>query len=103
MQSRSLDERTWRNWQTRRFQVPVGDHGGSSPFVRTKQIEVPCGTSICIYDYTKGREGGGASASERFAVEWCGYSLIAANRTARCAVRWGAPPKARVPSSAPSE
>ena len=27
--------RTWRNWQTRRFQVPVGDHMGSSPFVRT--------------------------------------------------------------------
>ena len=28
----------WRNWQTRRFQVPVGDHMGSSPFIRTKKI-----------------------------------------------------------------
>ena len=28
--------RMWRNWQTRRFQVPVGDHMGSSPFIRTK-------------------------------------------------------------------
>ena len=27
----------WRNWQTRRFQVPVGDHMGSSPFIRTTQ------------------------------------------------------------------
>ena len=27
--------RMWRNWQTRRFQVPVGDHMGSSPFIRT--------------------------------------------------------------------
>ncbi len=25
----------WRNWQTPRFQVPVGDHMGSSPFIRT--------------------------------------------------------------------
>ena len=28
--------RMWRNWQTRRFQVPVGDRMGSSPFIRTK-------------------------------------------------------------------
>ena len=28
--------RMWRNWQTRRFQVPVGDHAGSSPVIRTK-------------------------------------------------------------------
>ncbi len=28
--------RMWRNWQTRRFQVPVGDHMGSSPFIRTR-------------------------------------------------------------------
>lgn len=27
----------WRNWQTRRFQVPVGDHAGSSPVIRTKK------------------------------------------------------------------
>ena len=27
--------RMWRNWQTRRFQVPVGDHAGSSPVIRT--------------------------------------------------------------------
>ena len=32
--------RMWRNWQTRRFQVPVGDHMGSSPFIRTKVIWV---------------------------------------------------------------
>ena len=31
--------RTWRNWQTRRFQVPVGDHMGSSPFIRTSKID----------------------------------------------------------------
>ena len=31
----------WRNWQTRRFQVPVGDHMGSSPFIRTNKH--PCG------------------------------------------------------------
>ncbi len=30
----------WRNWQTRRFQVPVGDHMGSSPFIRTKNRQV---------------------------------------------------------------
>ena len=29
--------RMWRNWQTRRFQVPVGDHMGSSPFIRTNE------------------------------------------------------------------
>ena len=31
--------RMWRNWQTRRFQVPVGDHMGSSPFIRTSKID----------------------------------------------------------------
>lgn len=31
----SVNLRMWRNWQTRRFQVPVGDHMGSSPFIRT--------------------------------------------------------------------
>ena len=30
-----IQMRMWRNWQTRRFQVPVGDHMGSSPFIRT--------------------------------------------------------------------
>ena len=28
--------RIWRNWQTRRFQVPVGDRVGSTPVIRTK-------------------------------------------------------------------
>ena len=28
--------RMWRNWQTRRFQVPVGDRAGSNPVIRTK-------------------------------------------------------------------
>ncbi len=28
--------RIWRNWQTRRFQVPVGDRAGSTPVIRTK-------------------------------------------------------------------
>ena len=27
----------WRNWQTRRFQVPVGNRVGSNPFIRTTQ------------------------------------------------------------------
>ena len=27
--------RMWRNWQTRRFQVPVGNRVGSNPFIRT--------------------------------------------------------------------
>ena len=27
--------RMWRNWQTRRFQVPVGNRMGSNPFIRT--------------------------------------------------------------------
>ena len=27
--------RIWRNWQTRRFQVPVGDRAGSTPVIRT--------------------------------------------------------------------
>ena len=26
----------WRNWQTRKIQVLVGDHAGSSPVIRTK-------------------------------------------------------------------
>ena len=30
--------RMWRNWQTRRFQVPVGNRMGSSPFIRTNLI-----------------------------------------------------------------
>ena len=29
--------RMWRNWQTRRFQVPVGDRAGSNPVIRTKK------------------------------------------------------------------
>ena len=29
--------RIWRNWQTRWFQVPVGDHAGSTPVIRTKK------------------------------------------------------------------
>ena len=32
--------RMWRNWQTRRFQVPVGDRMGSSPFIRTTFFRV---------------------------------------------------------------
>ena len=27
----------WRNWQTRRFQVPVGDRAGSNPVIRTSE------------------------------------------------------------------
>ena len=30
--------RIWRNWQTRWFQVPVGDHAGSTPVIRTKKM-----------------------------------------------------------------
>ena len=61
--------RTWRNWQTRRFQVPVGDHGGSSPFVRTTQTEGRryVGSLFVLYRITKGLEGGGVCASKRFA------------------------------------
>ena len=29
--------RMWRNWQTRRFQVPVGDRAGSNPVIRTSK------------------------------------------------------------------
>ena len=61
--------RTWRNWQTRRFQVPVGDHGGSSPFVRTTQTEsrLYVGSLFVLYRITNGFEGGGVCASKRFA------------------------------------
>ena len=31
--------RMWRNWQTRRFQVPVGNRVGSNPFIRTSKID----------------------------------------------------------------
>ena len=61
--------RTWRNWQTRRFQVPVGDHGGSSPFVRTTQTEsrLYVGSLFALSRLTKGLEGGGVCRSKRFA------------------------------------
>ena len=41
--------RMWRNWQTRRFQVPVGDHMGSSPFIRTNEIPIEIRT---LYGWT---------------------------------------------------
>ena len=31
--------RMWRNWQTRKIQVLVGDHAGSSPVIRTIYAE----------------------------------------------------------------
>ena len=31
--------RMWRNWQTRKIQVLVGDHAGSSPVIRTKYAD----------------------------------------------------------------
>ncbi len=50
--------RMWRNWQTRRFQVPVGDHAGSSPVIRTriyKGLQIFLQTLVflccCMYNY----------------------------------------------------
>ena len=50
--------RMWRNWQTRRFQVPVGDHAGSSPVIRTKYTgfcekysQKPVFLCCCMYNY----------------------------------------------------
>ena len=40
--------RMWRNWQTRRFQVPVGDRAGSNPVIRTKK-ERGKDTIVCTY------------------------------------------------------
>ena len=49
----SCDVRMWRNWQTRRFQVPVGDHMGSSPFIRTKQKKHHhSAVFFCLYAYS---------------------------------------------------
>ncbi len=53
--------RTWRNWQTRRFQVPMGDRAGSSPVVRTKAKNTPHRGVFCfgmMQTKTTGLEGG---------------------------------------------
>ena len=38
----------WRNWQTRRFQVPVGNRVGSNPFIRTTQAHPFQGCAFCV-------------------------------------------------------
>ena len=43
--------RMWRNWQTRRFQVPVGDHAGSSPVIRTIYAECRIKYSVFCFFY----------------------------------------------------
>lgn len=43
--------RMWRNWQTRRFQVPVGDHAGSSPVIRTIYAEYRIKYSVFCFFY----------------------------------------------------
>ena len=41
--------RMWRNWQTRRFQVPVGDRMGSNPFIRTKKTRQDDFVLFCFF------------------------------------------------------
>ncbi len=49
-----FNKRMWRNWQTRRFQVPVGNRVGSNPFIRTsKSTNFDKNLSIFSYKYTK--------------------------------------------------
>ena len=52
----------WRNWQTRRFQVPVGNRMGSNPFIRTKQENAPFTGAFFLFsminEFMKGFEGG---------------------------------------------
>ena len=54
-----FNKRTWRNWQTRRFQVPVGNRVGSNPVVRTKKENTKTVFSFLVFtEYTKGFEWG---------------------------------------------
>lgn len=48
----------WRNWQTRKIQVLVGDHAGSSPVIRTnytgfceKYSQKPVFSCCYMYNY----------------------------------------------------
>ncbi len=64
--------RMWRNWQTRRFQVPVGNRVGSNPFIRTKKSRTSKEGSPTFFctEHMKGFEGGSRFAgAKRFAVE----------------------------------
>ena len=46
--------RMWRNWQTRRFQVPVGDRAGSNPVIRTNdKMHLLWGASCRWYEPPK--------------------------------------------------
>ena len=46
----------WRNWQTRKIQVLVGDHAGSSPVIRTKKGPIALSDrSFSFFIYTKRR------------------------------------------------
>ena len=92
--------RIWRNWQTRRFQVPVGDRAGSTPVIRTNKKEDSfCCPLFCWYEFRvlTGVEGGGASESEQFA---CGKDIRAkvCTQTEQWSptVHRGAPPKAQL-------
>ena len=64
--------RTWRNWQTRRFQIPVGNRVGSNPFVLTNEKRAPKRCSFFVgmnNENMKGFEGGSRFAgAKRFAL-----------------------------------
>ena len=62
--------RIWRNWQTRRFQVPVGDRAGSTPVIRTKKQRskymLLCFLILADYTGAEGRQASYACAGRRF-------------------------------------
>ena len=95
--------RIWRNWQTRRFQVPVGDRAGSTPVIRTKIRGRLMPSSYFGYVIVKQQElmvetRAGASGLRT-------DTMLAAQLTQTeqrtPAVHRGAPPKAQLLLSAP--
>ena len=53
--------RGWRNWQTRTFEVRVGNLEGSNPFPRTKETKsepFSCGRRVRIFGFIRKPESG---------------------------------------------
>ena len=61
-------------WETMGVQVP-----SSAPQTKKRLLPLFC----LLYEHTEGLEGGGASGSERFAVECLKIELFSANYTAQ--------------------
>ena len=68
--------RMWRNWQTRRFQVPVGDRMGSNPFIRTTSVgdSRPLSPTLLFCEQKKGFE---RSGSRKINATFCFYGNFA--------------------------